>query len=170
MLSTNQKGVIAETAIAHAAVKLWVGVSRPLSDLKYDFVFDVDGTLLRVQCKWAVRQDDVVLVRCYTNRRTRDGMLTRRYAHGEIDAFAAYCLELDRCYFLPFDVFGGRRLVHLRLAPSRNNQQLGIHWARDYEFAATLPRLGAVAQLGEHDAGSVGVRGSSPLGSTSESR
>lgn len=170
MLTTNQKGAIAETAIAHAAVKLWIGVSRPLADLRYDFIFDVGDRLWRVQCKWAVRQDEVVLVRCYTNRRTRDGMLTRRYADGEIDAFAAYCQELDRCYFLPFDVFGGRRVVHLRLAPSRNNQQTGIHWAKDWEFDATLTALGAVAQLGERLAGSQKVRGSSPLGSIFESR
>jgi hypothetical protein len=31
MLTTNQKGAIAETAIAHEAVKLGIGVYRPLA-------------------------------------------------------------------------------------------------------------------------------------------
>jgi hypothetical protein len=25
------------------------------------------------------------------------------YSHDEVDAFAAYCAELDRCYFLPIE-------------------------------------------------------------------
>jgi hypothetical protein len=39
--------------------------------------------------------------------------------------------------------------VRLRLAPCRNNQIVKINWAEDYEFAATLGRSGAIAQLGE---------------------
>jgi hypothetical protein len=50
-------------------------------------------------------------------------------------------------------------IAHLRLAPARNNQQIGVTMADDY-------RLGAVAQLGERLAGSQKVRGSSPLSST----
>ena len=45
----------------------------------------------------------------------------------------------------------------------------GLNWAEDFEFGATLARFGAVAQLGERDAGSVEAAGSSPAGST-ESR
>jgi hypothetical protein len=44
--------------------------------------------------------------------------------------------------------------VQLRISPTKNNQERRIRWARDYEFAATLRRLGAVAQLGERAAGS----------------
>jgi PD-(D/E)XK endonuclease len=60
MLTTNQKGFIAETAIALEAAKLGIGVYRPFTDERYDFVFDVRPKLLRVQCKWgvAVRRRD----------------------------------------------------------------------------------------------------------------
>jgi PD-(D/E)XK nuclease superfamily protein len=93
-------------------------------------------------------------------------MLTRTYTAQEVDAFAAYSLDHDCCYFLPFEEFAGRRNIQLRLSPSRNNQRKGINWAEKYEFAATLGRPGAVAQLGERLAGSQKVRGSIPLGST----
>ena len=72
----------------------------------------------------------------------------------EIDAFAAYCAELDRCYFLPLDTFGERSAIQLRLAPARNNQAAGVNWAKDFEFAARLGPRGAIAQLGERLAGS----------------
>lgn len=111
--------------------------------------------LWRVQCKWAAIDDDVLVVRCYSSRRTREGMRKRPYTAAEIDAFAAYSADLDRCYFLPIDRFPRREQIRLRLAPTRNNQRLLINWAEDFEFAATLaqPR-GAVAQLGERLAGS----------------
>jgi PD-(D/E)XK endonuclease len=93
-------------------------------------------------------------------------MIVRPYSPDQIDALAAYCAELDRCYLLPMSL-ATRRAVHLRLAPSRNNQLMGINWAREYEFGATLSRLhGPIAQLGERLAGSQKVAGSSPAGST----
>ena len=104
-------------------------------------IFDLRSQLLRIQCKWAPLHGDVVVLRCYRARRNRDGLLRRIYIDGEIDAFAAYCPEVDRCYFLPFELFLGRTQVHLRLSPCRNNQSLGVNWAKDYELAATLSRL-----------------------------
>jgi len=53
MLTTNQKGFIAETAVLHECAKLHVPVSKPLDDQKYDLIFDLGEKLLRVQCKWA---------------------------------------------------------------------------------------------------------------------
>ena len=139
MLSTNQKGAIAETGIIHAAIKLGVGVYRPVVDGgRYDLVLDVQSRLMRVQCKWAPRHGDVVIVRCYSTRRNRDGLVRRKYSADEIDAFAAYCPEVDCCYFLPFELFDGWRQVQLRLGPSKNNQTLGINWAADFEFRARL--------------------------------
>jgi hypothetical protein len=154
MLSTDQKGVVAELAIARQAAQLGIGVWGAYTVERYDLIFDLRPTLLRVQCKWACRYDDVVIVRCYSNRRNRDGLLRRLYSADDIDAFAAYCAELDKCYFLPLDAFEGRSSIQLRLAPTKNNQQVGVNWAKDFEFAATLGPRGAVAQLGERLAGS----------------
>jgi PD-(D/E)XK endonuclease len=88
------------------------------------------------------------------------------YTADEVDAFAAYRPELDRCYFLPFASFPDQPFIQLRLCRARNNHRKGINWAEEYEFGATLGASGAVAQLGERDAGSVEAAGSSPAGST----
>ena len=64
MLSTDQKGAVAEIAIALAATKLGIDVYRPLHEGgRYDLILDVGGSLNRVQCKWAPRHGDVVIVR-----------------------------------------------------------------------------------------------------------
>ncbi len=34
-----------------------------------------------------------------------------------------------------------RSAIHLRLEPTRNNQEQGIKWARDYELASGIERL-----------------------------
>jgi hypothetical protein len=95
----------------------------------------------------------------------RRKLITRRYTTGEVDAFAAYSLELDKCFLLPAELWANRRNVQLRLAPTLNNQRQGINWAEHYEFGARLRALGAVAQLGERLAGSQKVTGSIPVGS-----
>jgi PD-(D/E)XK endonuclease len=167
VLTTDQKGSIAEAEIICAAMKLGVGVFRPLTDgERYDMIFDLRPGLVRVQCKWAPLHGDVVVLRCYTARRNGDGLLRRPYDVGEFDAYAAYCPELDRCYFIPYEACGTRMQVLLRLAPTRNNQRQGINWARNFEFAARLGSLGAVAQLGERERGTLEAAGSSPAGST----
>lgn len=142
MLTTDQKGAIAEAEIAAAAVRLGVGVYRPMFEGgRYDLIFEAGSTLMRVQCKWAIRNDGVVVVRCYSSRRGPDRMIVRRYTADEVDAIAAYCRETDRCYLLPPSHFSGRRIVHLRIAPSRNNQQTRINWADEFELGARLEAL-----------------------------
>jgi len=102
VLTTDQKGSIAEIAIAYNAIKLGVDVYRPLSDgTRYDLIFDLGSRVCRVQCKWAVKVGDVVVVRCYSCRRTKSGLIRRIYSTEQVDAFAAHCAEIDRCFFLP---------------------------------------------------------------------
>ncbi len=167
MYSTDEKGAIAELAVAHAASTLQIGVFKALTDgERYDLIFDLRPTLIRLPRKWATLQGDVVVIRCYSCRRTATGLVSRAYSAAEIDAIAGYCLELDACYLIPVDRLGGHRVVQLRIGPPKNNQRRGIRWAPDYEFATTLRGLGAVAQLGERLAGSQKATGSSPVGST----
>jgi hypothetical protein len=138
MLTTNQKGLIAEQAIIYECVKLGVGVAKPLDDERYDLILDVGRELIRVQCKWSVRSGDVVVIRTRRCRRGREGLIHRSYAADEIDAVAAFCAETERCYLLPHELSVARAAVQLRLGPTKNNQAAGIRWARDYEFGATL--------------------------------
>jgi hypothetical protein len=134
MLTTDQKGAVAEIAIALIATKLGIDVYRPLHE---------------------------------GGRYDRNGLLRRIYVEGEVDGYAAYCQEIDRCFFLPYENFVRRTQIHLRLDRTNNNQKLGINWADDFDFAAKLGNeQGAVAQLGERRHGMPKATGSSPVGST----
>jgi PD-(D/E)XK endonuclease len=126
---------------------------------RYDLLFDIGSRLLRVQCKTAPRHGDVIVLRNGTNRYTPSGYVRTRYAATEVDGVAAYCFDLDECFYVPIDDLAGKALVHLRLAPARNGQLAGVTMARDY-------RLGAVAQLGERCHGMAEVVGSIPISST----
>jgi PD-(D/E)XK nuclease superfamily protein len=141
MLTTNQKGFVAETAVIHECAKLGVPVAKPLDDQRYDLIFDLGNRFLRVQCKWANLRGDVVVIRPRTCRRAREGLIQRPYAPGEIDAIAAFCAGSRSCYLLPDELSVGRAAVQLRIGPTRNNQAIGIRWARDFELGATLSAL-----------------------------
>ncbi len=142
MLTTDQKGAAAELAIAHMAAELGVGVFKPLTDgERYDLIFNLHPRLIRVQCKWAPRDGQTVIVRCYSNRRAKEGLRRRKYAASEVDAIVAYCQEIDQCFFVSAERFDGHAQLALRLAPSRNNQGIGVNWASDFELGARLTEL-----------------------------
>ena len=136
------EGSIAEAEIAASAIRLGVFVLKPLSNgTRYDLVFDLGGLLVRVQCKWATCNGDIIVIHTRSSRRTAKGQLHRCYTADEIDAIAAYCAELDRCFLVPVDVCGGRAGFNPRQSPTRNNQRTGVNWADDFDFAAKLRRL-----------------------------
>lgn len=141
--SPNVKGNVAELAIAKEAAKLGLGVLTPMVEHgRYDLALEIADRILRVQCKWACLHDDVVRINLVASRHTpRNGYRRRKYAATEVDAVAAYCGDLDRCYFFPIDQLEGRSTIHLRLGPTKNGQRAAINFAADYEFS------GAVAQL-----------------------
>jgi hypothetical protein len=159
-LTSSQKGGVAELKIAAEAADLGIDVYRPMIDgARCDLIFDTGVRLRRVQCKWAARKGEVLVIRLRTSRHTPSrGYVTTTYSAAEIDGIAAYSRELDRCFFLPIAGLVGRSHAYLRLTPARNGQLVGVKMADDYP-------LGAVAQLGERSAGSRKVRGSSPLSS-----
>jgi hypothetical protein len=123
-------------------------------------VLDVGSLLLRVQCKWAARRGRVVVVYTGTCRLTPSGYVRSTYDAAEIDAIAVYCADTEACYYVPVDEVAGRSVVHLRLAPTANNQVVAIKYASDYTLS------GAIAQLGERRHGMAEAGGSSPPSST----
>src|SRR5690349_11435127 len=119
MLTTNQKGAAAETAIPHEAIKLGIEVYRPVAEAgRFDLIFAFeDASLARVQCKSASMQNGAINVRAYSCRRTAEGFRRSVYNAGEIDAIAAYCPDNGRRYYLPSSMVVGRFGVPLRVTP-----------------------------------------------------
>ncbi len=160
MDNPNHKGNVAELAIATEAARLGLSVLKPLTEHEpYDLVIGVAGRLLRVQCKWAKKEGDVVAISLARNRRGPDGFIRRNYSAAEVDAIGAYCSDLDHSFLIPIELVDGRWAIQLRLAPARNGQRAALHFADKY-------RLGAVAQLAERYRGTVEAGGSNPPSST----
>jgi hypothetical protein len=83
----------------------------------------------------------VLSVNLQTSRHTPKGYVRTSYTASEIDAVAVYAQHLNACFLMPIDQVAGRRAIHLRLEPTRNNQATGIKWARDYELSLAIKRL-----------------------------
>jgi antitoxin (DNA-binding transcriptional repressor) of toxin-antitoxin stability system len=143
-MNSNVKGAVAEQAIVLAATKLGVPVLRPVNEHgRTDLAFDFGSDMFRVQVKWGRLSPtgDVVIVSLRTARCTPRGHVFRTYTKDEVDLFAVYCGDLDRCLLLPAELLADRTVVYLRLTPARNGQRACINLADDFTFD------GAVAQL-----------------------
>lgn len=160
----NHKGNVAEFAIAAEAASLGLSVLKPLTEHeRYDLVLGIGNQLLRVQCKWAACNGDVIYVRLKSSyfSPTRGYVITT-YGKDEIDAVAVYCADLKRCYLLPIDLVAGQGVITLRVRQTRNNQRAALNWAAEYELR------GAVAQLAERVDGIDEAEGSNPSSSTNQ--
>lgn len=141
-LTPSQKGAVAEAAITAMAIELGLTVLRPLCEgRRYDLAVDLEPRLLRVQCKLARYLEGVLSVRLKTSRYTPAGYVVTSYTAEEVDAIGVYAPELRSCFLIPIAEVAGRRAIHLRLDPARNNQAQGIKWARDYDLATVLAGL-----------------------------
>src|SRR5215218_3645578 len=132
-VDANHKGNVAELAIATEAARLGLSVLKPLTEHeRYDLVLGVGGRLLRVQCKWAKRKGDVVLVNLSTSRRGPIGHIRSSYSADAVDAIGAYCEDDKCCFLIPIEAVAGMQAVQLRLAPARNGQRAALNWAEQY--------------------------------------
>jgi prevent-host-death family protein len=158
----NHKGNVAELAIAKEAARLGLSVLVPLTEHeRFDLALGVGGRLLRVQCKWANRKDDVIVVHLASSRRGPNGYIRRNYSPAEVDAIGIYCGDLDRCFLVPIELIAGQWAMQLRLTAPRNGQRAALHFADEYD-------LGAVAQLAERCHGMAEAEGSNPSSSINQ--
>jgi hypothetical protein len=144
VLNSNDKGAIAEQAIVFAATKLGIPVLKPVAEHgRTDLALEIGDDLWRVQVKWGRLSParDVVIVSVCTSRCTTHGHIRTTYSERDVDLFAVYNGDLDRCFLLPAQLLADRTCVYLRLTPPRNGQQSCINLADDFTFD------GAVAQL-----------------------
>ena len=79
MLTSNDKGNIAEMAIAMEATKLGIDVLKPVGEHgRYDLAFDLADRILRVQCKSARKSDEVICVSLISSWHTPGGYVRKR--------------------------------------------------------------------------------------------
>ena len=152
-MSTKLKGDISEQAAVLQALKHGWGVLKPIGDrLPYDLVFDVAGTLVKVQvkCAWFDETRGNYVVdnrRTKTNRRV---MVREVYTPSDFDFALAYLPKKDLFYVFPVAVFisyaseihlveADKRQRKPRSADYRDAWDLILQWAAQKETPARLP-------------------------------
>ncbi len=156
-MSTKLKGDLAEQAAVLKALKHGWGILKPIGDrLPYDLVFDIEGSLIKVQVKyaWLNESSNNYVVdnrRTKTNRRQ---MIREAYKISDFDFALAFIEELNLFYVFPVDVFiGYGSEIHLveaskrqrkpRSAEYRDAWQLISQWAvREATCVRTPVKLG----------------------------
>ena len=139
MVNSKQKGNITEFQCLTSFVKQGCGVSIPYGDCyPYDFIADINGKLIKVQCKTS-REVDVGVIEfsCRSCRSNTQSSIERRYNKEEIDYFCTYWE--DKCYLIPVEETSGTK--KLRFVTPKNGQKVGISYAKDYELSIQLEKL-----------------------------
>ena len=138
-LNPKQKGNLTELKCLSAFYELGYQCSIPYGEnSRYDFIADIDGKLIRVQCKTS-REVDVGVIEfpCRSSRSNTHSNLQRRYTANEIDYF---CTFWDgKCYLIPVTECSITKI--LRFVPPKNGQKVGITYAKDYELQEQLEKL-----------------------------
>jgi hypothetical protein len=142
----KEKGDLAELMVAADLAKRGWGVAVPWGENSdFDLIAYRDDQLQRIQVKYDGSRRDLVVVRCQSLSLTGGRVKHRkRYTAATIDWIATYHQPSDRCYYVPAALLGaGRSQFHLRLIPTRNNQQAGIWMAEDFrEFGVPVEPAG----------------------------
>ena len=103
--------------------------------LRYDFLIILeDGSYKRVQSKHArlIDRSSCLLFNA-SSRNTAKYAAQKNNYRGDAEFFVSYNEYTKKSYLIPVrDV--GVSAARLRLTPTRNNQEAGIRWAKDYEI------------------------------------
>ncbi len=138
------KKQLGERAQAHIMARLlemgYTVITLYGDSSRYDLVIeDNEGKFWRVQCKTAwLENGDASIQFAATSLRSRSTNGKVKYSRagyvGQVEYFAGYSHELHKTYLIPASHIGNATRMRLRLAPSKNNQEKRIKWAREYEL------------------------------------
>jgi PD-(D/E)XK endonuclease len=149
---TSRQGMISQTAILYRLVQLEYEVLLPWSqDLGYDLAYYVEieeqhfgffvhkeSQLVRVQCKtaWLSKNDASLVYNTSTVSMGGAGVWKKKKSgyRGRADWFGVYSPYTGKVYMISvWDAPDAGQMI-LRLKPTKNNQEQGVRWAKDYEF------------------------------------
>ena len=125
-MNVNEKGDMAIFKVCLIAAEKGYIVSKPLSESsRYDLVLDDGKKLLKTQVKFADGKltNTDGSIRVSLEKRYGDRSMT--YTSDEIDVLLVYVSKVDKvCVFYP-EHFVGKKNLHIRLVPTKNNQTKG---------------------------------------------
>ncbi|WBL99275.1 hypothetical protein [Salmonella phage SPTD1] len=138
-MNTKQRGMIGETRFLFKCTELGITVSQPFGDnAPYDFVIDVNGRLLKVQCKTLMMDKNTYLLDASTTN-FYNGKCKSVY-HGEkVDLYYGYHPETGIEVLV--DPKQYPKNLRLRVEPPKNNQVVGIKWLKDFLFDNVIQEI-----------------------------
>lgn len=145
MIDTKVKGNTTEMECMLEFMKLGYQVSIPFGeDSRYDFIGDVNGKLLKIQCKACSEilddNEAIMAIKFKTVRQSGGNakVNTRtKYTAEEIDYFATS--YQGKCYLVPVTQCSNEKT--LRILPTKNGQIKGITWLKDCELSEVIKSL-----------------------------
>lgn len=141
MLNSKQIGNITEVEIMLAFLKIGYNILTPYGDCeRYDFVADINGKFLKIQCKTARSIDaenSGFTFSCRSSHRKGGKCINEKYSKNEIDYFAT--IFNGKCYLIPQEECGAAK--RLRFTAPKNSQIRGVNYAKDYELENVLATL-----------------------------
>ncbi|HLI89833.1 MAG TPA: group I intron-associated PD-(D/E)XK endonuclease [Ktedonobacteraceae bacterium] len=139
-LNPKAIGERSEAMITAKLLEVGYYVYTPFGDnLRCDLIIeDGDGKFRCIQCKtgWVEHNGAYIAFKTASSYyHTRAGRTShgRRDYRGQIDYFAVYCPDTKKVYLISVDDVGTANAM-LRLLPTKNNQEKGVRWAKDYEL------------------------------------
>lgn len=131
---TKQKGTITELQCELAFCNLGILLSKPIiEDSRYDYIADLDGNLIRIQCKTCSIGENGDYIQFATrsmqiNTRSKK---TKKYSKKDIDYFYTYYNNVS--YLIPVEECSNDKRLHFKNVKHKNMSQ-----ASDYELIHIL--------------------------------
>lgn len=137
---TNTKliGDITEAAVCYELLRRGLKVLKPVGDnLRYDLALDIDGRLIRIQCKTASEVTNgavrVHLCSSYAHR----GRGKKTYS-GDVELIIAFCHETQEIFALHGNTLD-QKLIHIRRQANPNGAPTKLwHSAGEFGLDAAL--------------------------------
>lgn len=132
-MDVNQKGNLTEIQVMLAGIQHGYTVSVPYGNCdKYDQIWDVNGTLLRIQVKTSRSKDERnigIVFNCYSVSNGKK----HKYSKNDIDYFATYWN--NQCYLIPVEECSTEKTLWFERA---EHNYSNICMAKDYELEEVL--------------------------------
>ena len=142
MNETNQKGLITESYCQVGFSQIGIMLSKPIShDCRYDYIADINGKLIRIQCKTSRIKPDSMNSITFNTRSTRGStvqIFEHSYTQEEIDYFYTWFNGIS--YLIPVKECGATAFSLYLKDDAPKNLKNRVNFSKDYELTTTLKR------------------------------
>lgn len=142
MNETNQKGLVTESYCQLVFSQLGIVLSKPIShDCRYDYIADINGKLIRIQCKTSRMKPDSTSSITFNTRSTRGStvqIFEHSYTQNEIDYF--YTWYNNKSYLIPINDCGAAAFSLYIKEEVAKNLKARVNLGKDYELTTILQR------------------------------